>query len=115
MAPNIQKVEELKMKIVEITSEHILFDNKSYISFDHCQDCCEWNYADFEQLDDIARATDFDSDLKFEIVENSGFRFGNEGKMFFVPCYSEQNGYYSDDVEIYYSGQLMLTVYAPIV
>lgn len=103
------------MKIKEVTSEYIKFDNGNEITFDHCQDCCEWNYADFEQLDDIARATDFDPNLKFEIVENSGFRFGNEGKMFFVPCYSEQNGYYSNDVEIYYNNRKRLCIFADIV
>lgn len=103
------------MKIVKITDEAIIFDNGNEITFGHCQDCCEWNYADFKQVDDIARATDFDPNLKFEVVENSGFRFGNEGKMFFVPCYSEQNGYYSNDVEIYYNNRTMLYIFADIV
>jgi hypothetical protein len=26
--------------------------------------------------------------------------------MFFVPCYSEQNGYYSSDIDIYLNGEL---------
>ena len=103
------------MKIAKITDEAIIFDNGNEITFEHCQDCCEWNYADFKQVDDIARATDFDPNLKFEVVENSGFRFGNEGKMFFVPCYSEQNGYYSNDVEIYYNNRKMLCIFADIV
>jgi hypothetical protein len=103
------------MKIKEVTSEYIKFDNGNEITFGHCQNCCEWNYADFKQVDDIARATDFDPNLKFEVVENSGFRFGNEGKMFFVPCYSEQNGYYSNDVEIYYNNRKRLCIFADIV
>lgn len=96
------------MKIKEITSGHIEFDNGEVITFEHCQDCCEDNYADFEQLDDIARATEFESPLQFEKVENAGFRFGNEGRMFFVPCYSDQNGYYSSDLQIYYKGNLVV-------
>lgn len=41
------------MKIVSITDEEILFDNGNTITFDHRPDCCEHNYADFEQLDDV--------------------------------------------------------------
>ena len=89
------------MRIKEITSEHILFDNGNYITFWHCPDCCEENYADFSQLDSEASDYDFDEDLKFEIVPEAGFRFGDK-RMFFIPCYSDQNGYYSDDVEISY-------------
>ena len=92
------------MKIIEITSEHIKFDNGKTITYDHEQDCCEWNYADFEQLDDIARAHDYDEQtLRFEFVGNHGFRFGDNRQMFFVPCYSEQNGYYTTNIDIYYN------------
>lgn len=95
------------MKIVSITDEKILFDNGSRITFDHRQDCCEQNYANFEQLDDIARTVEFDPNLEFQACEGAGFLFGNRpGKMFFVPCYSRQNGYYSTDVAIYYNGEL---------
>lgn len=96
------------MKIKEITSEYINFDNGEEITFFHGQDCCEDNYADFEQLDDIARVAEFSTPLKFEKVDNAGFRFGDEHKMFFVPCYSDQNGYYSSDLQIYYNGDLVV-------
>jgi len=60
-------------------------------------------------LDDIAKITEFDTkNMVFERVEGSGFRFGNENKMFFVPCYSEQNGYYSTEIEIYYNDKKVL-------
>ena len=96
------------MKIVEITNEHIKFNNGNVIHYDHEQDCCEWNYADFEQLDDLGRNTEFDENLDFEFVEDCGFRFGNQPyKMFFIPCYSEQNGYYSTDINIYYNNELV--------
>lgn len=97
-------------KIKEITENHILFDDGSIITFDHYQECCEYNYADFEQIDDIARSYDYDtSNLMFESVDNSGFRFGDNGMMFFVPCYSEQNGYYTDDIDIYLNGNIVLS------
>jgi hypothetical protein len=99
------------MKIVEVTHEYIEFDNGSMITFDHVQDCCEHNYADFKQIEEQALETEFDEELIFEAVEGSGFRFGSKGTpMFFVPCYSEQSGYYSFDVEIYYNGKQVLNL-----
>ena len=93
------------MKIKIITDEYILFDNGSKITFDHEQDCCEYNYADFLQLEDTGvEQEEFKEPLTFESLDN-GFRFGNKGKMYYVPCYSSQNGYYTYDVDIYYNGK----------
>lgn len=99
------------MEIVRITDEAIEFDNGNRITYDHEQDCCEQNWADFKSLEDtLAMDTEFDENLVFEKVkgsyaynEGSGFRFGNPNNMFFVPCYSEQNGYYTTDIQIYYT------------
>lgn len=96
------------MKIREINDEAIIFNNGMQITFSHDADCCEWNYADFKQLDDIARNYEFDENLKFEAVEEAGFRFGDDKATFFVPCYSEQNGYYSCDIDIYFDGYRVL-------
>ena len=96
-------------KIKEVTEEHILFTDGTEITFCHEYDCCEENYADFNQLDDIARNIAFDTEhLVFEAVENAGFRFGNAGKMFFVPCYSEQNGFYTAEIDIYCNDEWVL-------
>lgn len=96
------------MKIIEVTQDYIAFDNGKKITYDHTPDCCERNYADFEQIDDEARQYDYDENLIFEKAE-SGFRFGDERRMFFVPCYSVQNGYYSSSVDIFYDGECVLT------
>lgn len=103
------------MRIESITDDKIKFDNGSEITFDHSQNCCEYNYADFLYLVDESGLFDyeFDKNLDFEEVLSGdcGFRFGNKnGRMFFVPCYSEQNGYYSFDLDIYYNDKLELTV-----
>lgn len=96
-------------KIIEVNNESISFDDGSYITYDHEQDCCETNYADFEQLEDIAYTEDFDTNsLVFESVDG-GFRFGNEDNMFFIPCYSEQNGYYTTQIDIYYNDERVLS------
>lgn len=92
------------IRIANITEEEIVFSNGQRITFDHPQDCCEYNYADFKQLDDLARTYNFQLPLKFEAVNESGFRFGDSRRMFFVPCYSDQNGYYTCEIDIYYSG-----------
>ena len=47
------------IKITKIDDEQILFSDGSRITFDHEQDCCEYNYADFQQLDDLARSYKF--------------------------------------------------------
>lgn len=90
------------MKIIYVTDEIILFNNGDYITFDHTQDCCEYNYADFLQIEDRARKINFNYPIIFEKINGKGFRFGNKRKMFFIPCYSEQIGYYSSDIQIYY-------------
>lgn len=91
----------------------ITFSDGSCITYDHEQDCCEHNYALFESLDDLARSTKFTTPLTFE-NHGSGFLFGNPGKMFFVPCYSDQNGYYTSEVDIYYNGKKVLEVDAEL-
>lgn len=90
------------MRILKITEDFIEFDNGKRIEFYHCCDCCEINYADFKQLEPLARDVDFSEPLVFESC-TYGFRFGNPPvNMFFVPCYSEQNGYYSNELDIRY-------------
>lgn len=98
------------MKIREITDEAIVFDNGNTITFDHEQDCCECNFAHFKAIDEPGiYKEEFGSNLRFESVPCSGFRFGsNPLRMYFVPCYSYQNGYYSDDIDIYYNGVQVL-------
>lgn len=90
-------------KIIQIAEDLIKFDDGTEITCSHCAQCCEHNYADCEQIDDIARNTNFDtSKLEIEFIEGSGFRFGNKpSRMFFIPCYSRQNGYYSCQIDIY--------------
>lgn len=91
------------MKISKITRDYILFDNDNLIEYYHDQDCCECNYADFESIDDLAKDFDFNDNLDFEECKY-GFKFGNKpNNMFFVPCYSEQNGWYSEDIDIIYN------------
>lgn len=97
------------MKIKEVTGEHILFDDGQVITFIHELECSECNYPAFEDLDKDAFDFEFKKDLDFEAVDYAGFRFGNEGiRMFFIPCYSEQNGYYTANIDIFLNGQRVI-------
>jgi hypothetical protein len=100
------------MKIVSVTDQAITFSNGKKITFDHMRHCCEYNYADFEQIDDAGRnAVYYENELVFEAVEGAGFRFGNRGGiMTFIPCYSVQNGYYTKEIDIFYGGRTVLHV-----
>ena len=97
-------------RIKEVTDGHILFYDGTEITYYHEQYCCEWNYADFQQLEEAAFSEDFDTNnLRYEFVAESGFRFGsNSMRMYFIPCYSEQNSFYGTDIEIYQNGELVL-------
>ena len=92
------------MFLREITEEKIIFDNGTEISFVHDTECCEKVYADFKQLKDSPFGilnSDFENDVKIEVVKNAGFRFGDDSNSWwFVPCYDVQNGYYSDDLTL---------------
>lgn len=103
------------MKIAQVTYEKIIFENGNYIGFDYGEKCCTYNYADFVQIEEMALDYEFDENLIFEAVPNAGFRFGDNRMMFFIPCYSDQNGYYSSDIQIYYNGVKVLDFDAPLI
>ena len=98
------------MKIKRVTENEIVFDNGNLITYDHEQECCECNYADFSTLNEsnIYYGHDFDTELQFEFIEDEGFTFGDEIAKIFIPCYSDQNGYYSTEIEILYNGKRVL-------
>ena len=103
------------MKIVEIVEEDkIVFDNGYTLEQYHSQDCCEHVYADFNVLDNYNLSTvtgktinirdiDFEERIEnlIQPVQNAGFNMVSKiGEKFFIPCYNEQNGYYSSDLEL---------------
>ena len=85
------------MKVKEITSEHILFDDGTRITCYHENDCCENVYADFEALKTTPIMGEDFKKLKIEGVKNTGIRIG---KGYLIPCYNQQNGYYSSDLAL---------------
>ncbi|MGQ2883243.1 hypothetical protein G9K19_005100 [Campylobacter coli] len=91
------------MKIIKYgNDEGIVFDNGNSLRDTYTQSCCEYNYAEWDQLEPSALNYDFDEE-SFQLVPNDyGFRFGDKNRTFFIPCYSEQNGEYSYRITIIY-------------
>lgn len=69
------------------------------ITFYHQQDCCESVYADLNALNDTGFFEDESlsrDNLKIEFVKGYGVRINGYG----IPCYNEQNGYYSSQIQL---------------
>ncbi len=89
------------MKLQSVANGHLVFDNGYILDYWYDRECCEDNYPDFSNIADEVGDYDFDEkQLRLERVEDYGFRFGDSRRMFFVPCYSDQNGYYSSDITV---------------
>lgn len=100
------------MKIKSIYDNSIIFDNGYELEAFHDQECCEDVYADFSVLptynvSNITGKTINIREINFEEtlnklvkgIEGQGFNLISKiGENFFVPCYNEQNGYYSSDL-----------------
>lgn len=76
--------------------EKLYFTNGMHIYFEHEQDCCESVYVAWEEMDDLLKTTVFEGGLFIEIVDSCGIRINGH----FVPCYDEQNGYYSNNLTL---------------
>lgn len=98
------------MKIKKVTEDYILFDNGKKITFDHEQDCCEYNFADFKHITRKAKKMLFPQELKFEWGLGDEFYFYDVyGNAVRVNCYTKQDGYYTDNIQIYYDGKEVLS------
>lgn len=105
------------MKIKKWDDDYIWFTDGSTISYDHIQNCCEYNWADFSVLEIYYQDEEFD-DFEVIPVDDCGFLLElkqrntkpwfhydyTPTKRIFIPCYSDQNGYYSDDLTIIIRG-----------
>lgn len=86
------------------------FDNGLALESEHCQDCCENNYLDFEQLHVGREFPDMDGHQFLAAIsrKEDGFSIMDS---FNVPAWvqarSSQNGYYSEGVDlvVYFNGE----------
>lgn len=100
------------MMIANWTDEKIEFSDGSSITYEHEPDCCEVNYADFSVLDVMYHGEEFDDyhvqmvEYGFNLVLVTRVRFGYIKKSkIYIPFYSEQNGYYSDECDLIVTGK----------
>lgn len=85
-------------------TEAIYFDSGATLSAIHETNCCEAHYlgtADLELSDFEGLEFDLSGDAYFEKVPGSGIRLVPVvGHPVFIPGYSDNNGYYSDELEL---------------
>lgn len=101
--------EENNMKIKEITTDSIIFDNGAEITCSHTPENEEINYAEFEKVSPLLKRVEFEAPLIFK-SEKDGFRFGDTKLLVMVPCVSIQFQEASTEVDIYYNNTKVLTV-----
>jgi len=91
-------------KVIYIDEDLVEFDDKSKLSSDHEQDCCENHYLDFSGLTmQDFEGLDFDlsSDSFFEKVDDYGIRLlPLNSHPVSVPGYGSNNGYYSANLTL---------------
>lgn len=81
----------------KVDESGIYFTNGAKITHYHIQDWCENVYASWrEGLVDTGFENQKFYEIKIELVENYGIRVNGYG----IPCYNEQNGYYSHQLDI---------------
>lgn len=93
------------MKIVKIDeiSNEVKFDNGICMYSDYKQDCCEKNYIDFSQLKvgDEFEGNDIEDLIKVITIKKDGVIIRDiNGIPKWLQARSEQNGYYSNVVQL---------------
>lgn len=93
-----------KMRVVEANDERLEFDNGLVLKSYHDQRCCEINYLDFEEGLPVGtelpamNAIEFYKAIK---IKKDGFSVKDiHGIPKWVQARSEQNGYYSSNVDL---------------
>lgn len=72
------------VKVLSVDVGYIRFTDGTYLDYDHEQDCCEHNYADFEALkDDVLFMQKEFEKLTIERADY-GFSIYLDGERFFV-------------------------------
>lgn len=92
------------MKVIESEEGYLKFDNGLILESDHDQRCCEINYLDFEEQLPVGTelptmtAKEFAKAIK---IGDDGFSIKDiHGIPKWVQARSEQNGYYSEGVDL---------------
>jgi len=98
----------MKVKVVKIAGDNIVFDNGVILSSDHESDCCESHYLSFNDLtikDFEGLEFDLESEDFFERIEGYGIALNPlEGFPVRIPGYGYNNGYYSSNLTLLLEG-----------
>lgn len=104
--------EEKIEKIEKIEKEGIYLSNGYKIVDCHRQDCCEdvyadWNYLNMKDL--IGGEINLNLSQTITPVDKAGFKIKIRDRWYnfdyFVPCYNQQNGYYSAELKLQLKNQ----------
>lgn len=106
------KIIDVKLDNTKTDLDVIFIGDNNYtleLSYYHEDDCCEKVYADFSVIEyyikDIIKFGII-NEIIIKTVEDTGFIICFNGKEYkrplkiFIPCYDEQNGYYSSKLEL---------------
>lgn len=102
----------LKIKENEVSVGGII------LSYEHSQDCCENVYADFGVLEYYKdKIPHLIKEISIATVEGMGFLLRlkddyNIELKILINCYNEQNGYYSDDLNLIVNDNGVVTKYS---
>lgn len=100
-----QKERNRTMRITKHNDDVIEFSDGSTITYEHEPDCCETNWADFSVLEVFYKGEEFEG-YKVKPIEDGfllileGVKPSGKSHSIYIPCYSDQNGYYSSDLTI---------------
>ena len=95
----IESLSGEQLVVKKITDNGIQFTNGMSLSHDHVQDCCENVYAGWKSGFADGITLEPTHQLSILIVPEAGIRVNGV----FVPCYNEQNGYYSSGLALVWS------------
>lgn len=87
------------MKVIKSEENFLEFDNGLMVIGDGAEDCCAYNYLDFEQLpvDTELPTMDLEDFHKAITIKEDGFSVKDiDGMPKWVQARSDQNGYYSN-------------------
>jgi len=93
-----------KLKVINVKSDSIEFENGVKLFSNHEQDCCENHWLDFSDLTiEDFKGLEFDlttSDFFKEIVDYGIELVPLSGWSIRVPGYGSNNGYYSSNLDL---------------
>ena len=93
-----------RVKVVKVEKYRLIFENGFILTSNHDRECCEVHYLDMIDLsinDFEGLEFDFTDEDFFERVDDYGIRLKPiNGYPIPIPGYGENNGYYSDDLDL---------------